>query len=409
LSRLVSALRDGAFLTEERLRLWAVALLIGFAAGIVFLFATAHGLNDYQGRPLGTDFSDVYAAGQLANHGHAEATFDPPRQFVQEQALFGRSTQFYGWHYPPLFLLLAAPLARLPYLGALIAFQLATLAFYLLALRRLLGRMPSQTWLLVALAFPAVFVNLTHGHNGFLTAGLIALALALLDTRPVLAGLCFGLVAYKPQFGVLIPLVLMATGRWRSFAAAATTVAFLALAATALFGFAIWPAFLAGAHFTRETVLEQGGTGFHKIQTVFAWVRMWGGPVALAYTVQAIVSVCVAAMAVALWRSTAPIAFKGAALCIGMLLTTPYALDYDLMIVAPALALLAADGIAQGFRPYERSLLAALWFMPIVVREFAAYTHVPLGVPLLLLAFVFVVRAGWSKPAPLAALAPARP
>jgi hypothetical protein len=252
-----------------------------------------------------------------------------------------------------------------------------------------------------------VFVNLTHGHNGFLTAGLVALALAELDTRPLVAGLCFGLLAYKPQFGVLIPLVLIATGRWRSAAAAAATVALLALAVTAMFGTAIWPAFLAGTHFTRETVLEQGGTGFHKIQSVFAWVRMWGGPVALAYAIQTTVGVAVAVTLTAFWRSSAPTALKGAALCLGTVLTTPYALDYDLMILAPALALFATDGIANGFRPYERTLLTALWFVPIVAREFAAYTHVPLGVPLLLLAFVFAVRAGWSKPAPQATLAPA--
>src|SRR5262249_40092757 len=160
------------------------------------LLFTAHGLNDYQGRPLGTDFSDVYAAGTLADRGHADAAFDPPHHFAEERALFGRNTPFYGWHYPPFFLLVAAPLAHLPYLPALIAYQLATMAFYLLALHLLLRDVKDRTWLLVALAFPAVFVNLTHGHNGFLTAGLLATALAFLDTRPLLSGICFGLLAY---------------------------------------------------------------------------------------------------------------------------------------------------------------------------------------------------------------------
>ena len=64
-----------------------------------------------------------------------------------------------------------------------------------------------RLWLLLALAFPAVFVNLGHGHNGFLTAALLGAALVVLDARPILAGILFGLLAYKPQFGVLIPLV----------------------------------------------------------------------------------------------------------------------------------------------------------------------------------------------------------
>src|SRR6185312_2585493 len=91
-------------------------------------------------------------------------------------------------------------------------------------------------WLLIAIAFPAVFVNLGHGHNGFLTAALFGAALVVLDRRPVVAGILFGLLAYKPQFGVLIPLVLIASGRWRCFAAAAVTVALSAVATTLAFG-----------------------------------------------------------------------------------------------------------------------------------------------------------------------------
>ena len=106
-------------------------------------------------------------------------------------------------------------------------------------------------WLLLALAFPAVFVNLGHGHNGFLTAALLGFALVNLDRRPVVAGILFGLLAYKPQFGLMIPLVLLATGRWRTMLAAAATVAALALAVTLAFGLDTWRAFFDSAGFTR--------------------------------------------------------------------------------------------------------------------------------------------------------------
>jgi len=402
----LSILRTGDFLTRERVRLWSVALLIGFGATLIVLAVTAHGLSDYKGRPLGTDFSDVYAAGVLANNGHAAAAFDPPQHYKQEQALFGTKTPFYGWHYPTFFLLIAAPLANLSYLPALIVWQLSTLLLYLAATALLVRNGPARqiltnkTWLLIAFAFPAAFVNLIHGHNGFLTAALVASAIAILDRRPLIAGLLFGLLAYKPQFGVMIPLVLAATGRWKTFASATATVAALAVIVTVIFGTSVWPAFVAGTHFTRESVLEQGGAGFFKIQTVFAWVRMWGGPIALAYAAQAIVSIGVAAATVMLWRSNASAAQKGAALCVAMMLTTPYALDYDMMVLAPAIALLASDGIAHRFRPYERTLLAALWFMPFVAREVAEYTFIPLGILVMLLAFGFLARNELSSQHP---------
>jgi hypothetical protein len=64
------------------------------------------------------------------------------------------------------------------------------------------------------------------------------------------------------------------------------------------------------------------------------------------------------------------------------------------MVLAPAVALLAADGFAHGFRPYERTLIAALWFVPFIARVFAEYTHIPLGVPVMLFAFGFAARNG---------------
>ena len=117
--RLRDGLRSGDWLTGERIRLVAIAVLFASAAGFLYLVATAHGSVDLQGRPLGTDFSNVYAAGTYVNEGNAAAAFDPVQQFAREQSIFGDDTQFYGWHYPPFFLFVAAPLALMPYgLGA---------------------------------------------------------------------------------------------------------------------------------------------------------------------------------------------------------------------------------------------------------------------------------------------------
>ncbi len=125
-------LRSGDWLTRQRIRFIAVALLIASAAGFLFLVVTAHGGVDLAGRPLGTDFSNVYAAGTYVLRGDTNAAFDPPQQFAREQAIFGAATQFYGWHYPPYFLFVAAPLALLPYGLALAVWQAVTLALYLL-------------------------------------------------------------------------------------------------------------------------------------------------------------------------------------------------------------------------------------------------------------------------------------
>jgi len=371
-------------------------ILAAFAAAIAALIATAHGLNDYDGRPLGTDFSNVYAAGMAVLHGEPTAPFDITRQWAQEKEIFGAKTPLYGWHYPPFFLLIAAPLAHLPYSWALALWQISTLVLYLWALFVLLRQSAAPDWagdyrwLPLALAFTAVFVNLTHGHNGFLTAALVAGGLSQLDSRPWLAGLLFGLLAYKPQFGVMIPLALAAGGYWRSFAGAAGTVLILAGAVTLLFGAEVWTAFLASTHFTRTVILEQGSTGFEKIQSVFSQIRFLGGDVTAAYAAQAVISLLAVFLLLRLWHRPARFGVRGAALCLATLLGTPYMLDYDLMLLAPALLLLAAEGKARGFHPFELSLLAFLWFLPFMARGLAEVTHILLA-PFVILALLAMI------------------
>ena len=50
------------------------------------LIATSKGLNDYQGRPLGTDFSNIYAGGTYVLDGKAGFAFDPPAQHEEGDA-----------------------------------------------------------------------------------------------------------------------------------------------------------------------------------------------------------------------------------------------------------------------------------------------------------------------------------
>ena len=223
-------------------------------------------------------------------------------------------------------------------------------------------------WLLLALAFPAVLINVGHGHNGFLTAALLGGGLVILDRRPLLAGILFGLMAYKPQFGLMIPIALAAGGYWRTFAAAAATAVLLTLVTTLVFGVQVWHAFFVGAEFTRTVVLEQGDTGWHKIQSIFSWARMWGAPVPLAYAIQGAATLVFAMASAWLWHGKAPYPLKAAGLCLAAILATPYTLDYDMMVLAPAIAFLAADGMARGFGPWEKTALAALWLVPLVAR-----------------------------------------
>src|SRR5689334_8244636 len=320
------ALRSGDWLTAERARGYSLILLVISSLAFSGWIAMSDGLIDRNGKPIGTDFSNVYAAGTLTWQGKPAEAYDPALQHAAEKATFGgREVPFYGWHYPPFFFAIAVLVASLPYALGLALWLAASFAAYLVAIRAIL---PRPDTLLIAAAFPAVLVNIGHGQNGFLTAALLGGALQLIDRRPALAGVLIGLLAYKPQFGVLVPIALVAGRRWSTIGAAAATVIALLAISIATLGSEVWHAFATSLSFTQSVVLEQGGTGWEKIQSAFAAARNWGADVSTAYAIQMALAIGLAATLARLWHGTAPAELKSAGLVVASLLATPYVLDY---------------------------------------------------------------------------------
>ena len=289
-------LREARWLHRERVQ--------GYAA--VFLFATvlvgvARVLVAGSGVPLlgdamRDDYISFWAAGRLALAGTPAAAYDVARHWAMQRTIYPEFG-YEAFYYPPTFLLLCALLALLPFYVSLAGFLAVTLLGYWRALTRML---PGAG--VVLLGFPAVAMNLIYGQNAFLTTGLFAAALLALQRRPALAGLCFGCLCYKPQFGVAVPLALLAARQWRAFAAAAATVLVLAGASLAAFGPATWRAFFAGSALARRT-LEMGLVDNAPWVSTFRGVVQAGGALGAAYAIQGAVSLfALAAMTVACRR-----------------------------------------------------------------------------------------------------------
>ncbi len=334
-----------------------IVALIGLMLTLAYLVLLAGAyldgnfLTDKQGQPIANDFVNVWAAGRLTLDGDPAAAYDWPKHKAAEERAVGHAfANYYGWHYPPTFLFVAAALAMLPYLLALVLWLAATLAAYAATLRSILG---GRAGVFVALGFPAVLWNITAGQNGFVTAALIGGTLGLLERRPALAGLCLGLLSYKPQFGLLFPIVLIADRRWRTLIIAAIVAAALAASSWLAFGTATWEAFVQATPLTSRIVLGEGGAEFARLQSLFGLVRAHGGGEALAWTVQASGALALAAGLVALWRSRVAYELKAAALAAGALITTPYLYIYDFVVLAVAVAFLLRLALKSGFTASE--------------------------------------------------------
>ncbi|HEY4944153.1 MAG TPA: glycosyltransferase family 87 protein [Rhizomicrobium sp.] len=371
----------------RRLHILFFAVTVAYAAAFAAMLFAHVWLWQAGGRLAVFDFVDVYAAGKLALAAHPAGIYDWTTHKVAEGLALGHAItwrEYLGWHYPPPFLFLAVALATLPYLAAFFLWNAITLPAYLFVMRRIAGH--RDAWLAAA-AFPATFLNILIGQNGFLSAALIGGALATLETSPILSGVLVGLLTYKPQLGILFPFALAAGGYWRTFAAAVVTAAAMALASILVFGSETWIAFFHSIPVTTDAVLLRGLQGWGKFNSPFGLCRWLGLGFDAAAAVQITVAVAMIAAVVALWRSEASLNLKAAGLAAASLLVTPYLYVYDLPILAVALAFLFR---AAPFDRVEYACAAvavvAIFLFPVLV--------VPTGVAAVVsVAFVVARRA----------------
>jgi glycosyl transferase family 87 len=330
-------------------------------------FAAHWWIFDETGLGIPTDFVNVWSAGKLVLEGHPAQAYDWDIQKQVQVAVLGQSYEGnFAWHYPPPFLFIASLLAHFPYATAFIGWAAVSLVPYLAVMRAIVGR---PFGLLLAAAFPVVLTNTLVGQNGFLTASLIGATLYLLPMRPILAGVCLGLLSYKPQYGLLFPLVLIAASQWTVFVTAGLVAAGVAFASWLAFGTESWQAFFHWMPMFSQAFLTEGRAPWGKMQSIFALVRYLGGTEQLAWVFQWTMSATVAVVLALMWRSRISYPLKAAALATGALLITPYLFLYDVMVLAIAVAFLVRIGLSQGFQRYELPALgmvaALLLFYPL--------------------------------------------
>ncbi len=341
---------------------------------------------DDKGLGIPTDFVNVWSAGRLALGGHPAWAYDWDIQKQVQVAVLGQSYEGnFAWHYPPPFLFAASLLAHFPYAVAFIGWAAISFVPYLAVMRAIVGR--PFGWLLAA-AFPAVLTNTLVGQNGFLTASLIGGALYLMPMRPVLSGICLGLLSYKPQYGLLFPLVLIAASQWTVFVTAAIVAVAMAALSWLAFGTESWQAFFHWLPMFSQAFLTEGKAPWWKLQSLFALVRFFGGTEQLAWILQWIMTAIVGVGLALMWRSPVRYSLKAAALAAGTLLTTPYLFMYDMMVLAIAVAFLVRIGLKTGFRRYELPALACAFALIVTF----IFTGAPVGLGATLIVAGLILR-----------------
>lgn len=365
-----------------RMRHYPIMILALVAIGIVGLIATSKDMLDFRGKPLGYDFITFWGASSLTLEGRPEAAFDPVETVAAQAKAVGGSEVDFFWHYPPTYQFVTAPLALLPYPVAFIVFALAGYAAYLLALRPLLNQ-PHPGLLLAA--FPATIICLYHGQNSTFSAALLAGAIVLGSRGPrgqLLAGVCIGLLAYKPQLGILIPFALAIAGQWRIFAAAAVTALCFMGVSTLALGPALWSTFFSNLHFVNELV-ETGSLPWAKMPSMWVTLRTFGVPEAAAYAIHGAFALASAGLAMWVWLRCGMTRLSWAVLIAATLTISHYLFDYELTLLAVPVAILMSDMAECGATRAEKLILLACIVLSGVTGPLGE-AGIPTGTPLLI-------------------------
>jgi arabinofuranan 3-O-arabinosyltransferase len=393
MNKLTLPVLDDAALVRKIAHVW-VALAGAFCAFDLWR-KTAVGLTDGDLRPIGDDFINYWSGAYLALHQRfADIYHWPAYHAFQEQLVGAAVSPNYNYSYPPVLLVLTLPFALLPYVPALGVWLIGGwYAFY----RTLRLAVPGKHALLFALATPAVFINTYTGQNGVWTAAFLGGGLCLLQRKPVIAGILFGLQVYKPHLALMIPVALIAGRQWRALAAAGVTAGALVLLSLALAGWETWRGFLDVIPILRKMTLEDADAVWHQSASVFMAVHRLGVGLSAAYAAQAAAALLAAALVALAWFKDAPAPARNAAVVIGALLATPYLQVYDLVVGAFVVAWLT--NWMGTTRPGTQIAAALILILPLAATPLAKLTGLAFGPLFIIPALIVTARTVFAAPA----------
>ena len=384
----------------------AILLAIMVGVTVMSIIAIEKSNRVHKGPLRGADFLYFYTLGHVASAGHISALYDTAALHEAQVALVPESTNFlYPAVYPPQTAVLFVPVAGLSYGTALLAWSLLTIVGYALivwsAWRPVADTLPSRSMLIAAAAvFPPFWMLVLYGQISILIlATFWAGWMALERRRHFLAGVAFGLLAIKPQFGLPLAVVVLARREWPMLGGAVASVAAQAAVCWLVLGTGAFHGFASTVALTLNNVdlLEATPVYSQSLRTLTRLmpnaigIPLWIGAAAIVlwYTAR-------------VWRSNAPVRVRLGTVILASVLVNPHVIIYDAAVLALPLIWFGAY-MQEAAAPQQatRFWKTVAWLFAALFAPTAEKIGIQLSVVLMVAVMLIVVReVGRLKAAP---------
>lgn len=389
--------RAAAWLTPRRLRAQGIVLALCLWGVCAADFSTS-GLFDRAGNIKFQDFLQFYISARLISQGRTNQLFDQQVAYDEMRAIIDRSSDDEaGGHRPtrvrlpavygPQVGLLFTPLARLTFPAAARVWAALSVLLYFGCIYLAWRQCPNLRGhagivMIAAIAFPPFFHFFVRGQISVLLLGCFTAALlGLRAKRDWIAGFALGILVFKPQFLIAIPLVLLLSGAWRALAGTLVSTAAQLVLTSAAFGSSVMRAYFdTMLHMSRWIGTAEPGLApiqMHSLRAFWTLLIPWPQAAFILYAASSLAAIAIAA---AIWKSSAPVAIRFSGLILAAVLVNPHLFIYDLLALAPALLLLADWTHTNGNSPAFRLLLYVSFTFPLL-GPLSRWTHLQLSVP----------------------------
>jgi hypothetical protein len=317
----------------------------------------------------GGDFRYLWAVGStLVQHG-SSVIYDGSTIDDLLATKFGYQHPGYVWPYPPTFNFVASVFGSISYEFSYFIWHSMGVIFILLAVCIVFGF--SFEVALFFVATPAVFLNLVFAQSGALASALLLLGLFLIERRPIVAGICIGLLTVKPQLGILIPFALIAGGYWRVFTVATLTAIALLVLAAVVFGVESLVEFLTIA-LEKQMRLHSVEEGFFQylVPSVLAASRLLGLSSEVSISIQTFITLAMIVLTIWGFRGPVPLTDKIPLLLTATYLAAPYVHNYDMIALTGALYLILRTKFEAEWTPLSRGIVLLAWLSPLLTILF---------------------------------------